>query len=126
MFDIKFGENFRRKARMVVGGHKTSTPLSLTYSSEVSRDSVRIVLTIAAFNDLTALACDFQNTYLTAPCREKILAVAGQEFGSDTGKNILIARALYGLESSGAAFRSFLADHLHDLGYEPSRADSDV
>ena len=39
IFDIKMGENFRRKARMVAGGHKTSTPSSLTYSSVVSRDS---------------------------------------------------------------------------------------
>ena len=37
IFDIKMGENFRRKALMVAGGHKTSTPSSLTYSSVVSR-----------------------------------------------------------------------------------------
>ncbi len=48
IFDIKMGENFRRKARMVAGGHKTSTPAALTYSSVVTRDSVRISLTIAA------------------------------------------------------------------------------
>ena len=39
---------------------------------------------------------------------------------------MLIVRALYGLKSSGAAFRSFLADHLWDIGYRPSKADSDV
>jgi hypothetical protein len=126
IFDIKFGENFRRKARMVAGGHMTSTPSSLTYSSVVSRDSVRIALTIAALNDLKVLACDIQNAYLTAPCREKIWTVAGPEFGSDAGKNMIVVRALYGLKTSGAAFRSFLAEHLHDMGYRPSRADPDV
>ena len=40
IFDIKMGENFRRKARMVAGGHMTETPSSITYSSVVSRDSV--------------------------------------------------------------------------------------
>ena len=30
IFDVKMGENFRRKARLVAGGHKTSTPTSLT------------------------------------------------------------------------------------------------
>ena len=40
IFDIKMEENFRRKARMVAGGHETTTPSSLTYSSVVSRDSV--------------------------------------------------------------------------------------
>ena len=126
IFDIKFGENFRRKARMVAGGHTTRTPSSLTYSSVVSRDSVRIALTIAALNGLKVLAADIENAYLTAPCREKIFTTAGPEFGSDVGKTMLIVRALYGLKTSGAAFRSFLADHLYDIGFRPTRADPDV
>ena len=32
IFDVKLGENFRRKARMVAGGHMTSTPSSITSS----------------------------------------------------------------------------------------------
>lgn len=39
---------------------------------------------------------------------------------------MLIVRALYGLKSIGAAFRSFLADTLYDMGYRPSKADPDV
>ena len=126
IFDVKMGENFRRKARMVAGGHTTSQPTHLTYSSVVSRDSVRIALLIAALNDLKVLACDIQNAYLTAPCREKIWTTAGPEFGSDAGKNMIVVRALYGLKSSGAAFRSFLAETFYDLGYKPSLADPDV
>ena len=126
IFDVKMGENFRRKARMVAGGHKTSTPSSLTYSSVVSRDSVRLAFLIAALNDLQILACDIQNAYLTAPCREKVFTIAGPEFGSDCGKLFIITRALYGLKSSGAAFRSFLADHLHDIGYRSCLEDPDV
>ena len=126
IFDIKMGENFRRKARMVAGGHKTSTPDSLKYSSVVSRDSVRIIFTIAALNGLKVLSADIQNAYLTAKCREKIWTIAGAEFGSDAGKKMLIVRALYGLKSSGAAFRSLLAETLSDLGYQPSYADPDV
>lgn len=127
IFDVKMGENFRRKARMVAGGHVTETPSALTYSSVVSRDSVRIALTIAALNDLKVLACDIQNAYLTAPCREKIWTIAGPEFGpEDCGKKMLVVRALYGLKSSGAAFRSFLGETLYDLGFTPSMADPDV
>ncbi len=33
IFDIKLGENFRRKARYVADGYKTSTPSAVTYSS---------------------------------------------------------------------------------------------
>ena len=61
ILDIKMGENFRRKMRMVAGGHTTETPAALTYASVVSRDSVRIALTIAALNDLNVLACNIQN-----------------------------------------------------------------
>ena len=85
IFDVKFGENFRCKARLVAGGHMTDTPNTLTYSSVVSRDSVCIALTIAALNDLSVMACDIQNAYLTAECREKIWTRAGPEFGSENG-----------------------------------------
>ena len=86
IFDVKMGENFRRKARMVAGGHMTESPSSLTYSSVVSRYSFMIILTMAALNGLSILASDIQNTYLTAPCREKIWTVAGPEFGSRRGQ----------------------------------------
>ena len=126
IFDIKLGENFRRKARLVGGGHKTVTPAAMTYSSVVSRDSVRIALTIAALNGLQVRACDIQNAYLTADCREKIWTKAGPEFGSEKGSILIVVKALYGLKSSGAAFRSLLAETLRDLGYIPSKADPDV
>ena len=61
IFDIKMGENFRQKARMVAGGHTTTAPAGLTYFSMVSRDSVRIALTIAALNDIEVMACDIKN-----------------------------------------------------------------
>ena len=126
IFDVKMGENFRRKARFVAGGHTTEVPNTLTYASVVSRDSVRIALTIAALNDLKVMACDIQNAYLTADCREKIWTKAGPEFGSEVGTLFLVKKALYGLKSAGAAFRSLLAETLHDIGYTPTKADPDV
>jgi Reverse transcriptase (RNA-dependent DNA polymerase) len=126
IFDVKLGENFRRKARYVAGGHMTKPPASITYSSVVSRESVRIMLLIAALNDLEVLSADIQNAYLHAPCRERIWVRAGPEFGTDEGSVMLIVRALYGLKSSGAAFRSMLADHLHDMSFRSSRGDPDV
>lgn len=52
IFNVKMGENFRRKARMVAGGHAMEAPATLTYSSVVSPDSVWIALAIAALNNL--------------------------------------------------------------------------
>ena len=126
IFDIKMGENFRRKARIVAGGHTTETPAALTYASVVSRDSVKIALTVAALNDLKILACDIQNAYLTAQCREKIWTIAGPEFRSDARNIMIVVRTLYGLKSIGAAFKVLLVDILYDIRYTPSKADPDV
>ena len=126
VFDVKLGENFRRKARYVAGGHMTEAPSSITYSSVVSRDSVRICLMAAALNGLDVLACDIENAYLTADCREKIFVQAGPEFGPDKGKIMLVKKALYGLKSSGAAFRALCSSVLRDLGYTPTKGDPDV
>ena len=126
IFDIKMGENFRRKARMVAGGHTMETPDALTYASVVSRDSVRIALNIAALNDFKVLAFNIQNAYLTAKFREKIWTIAGTEFGSYTGKIMIVVRALYGLKSSGAVFKALLDETLYDIGYTLSKADPDV
>ena len=110
---------FRRKARLVAGGHMTDTPNTLTYSSVVSHDSVHIALTIVALNELNVMACDIQNAYLTANCREKIWTHAGPEFGSESGSIMIVKKALYGLKRSGAAFRSHLAENYMTLGSYP-------
>ena len=86
IFDIKLGENFRRKAQLVAGGHQTVTPPTLTYSSVVSRDSVRIALLIAVLNDLDILVCNIEGAYLTAMCQERLYTIASLEFGSDVEK----------------------------------------
>ena len=129
IFDFKMLDSdglFRRKARYVAGGHTTENPAALTYTSTVSQYLVRIALTLAALNGLDVLACDIQNTYLTAQLREKIWTVAGPEFESDTGKIFIIKMAMYCLKSSGAAFWSLLAETLHELNYVTSKADPDV
>lgn len=101
VFDIKI--DFTRKARLVAGGHLTEVPSNLTYSSVVSRESVRIMFLIAVLNDLQVLSADIGNAYLNAPNREKVYATAGKEFGSKAGQTVIIVRALYGLKSAGAA-----------------------
>ena len=126
IFDIKLGENFRRKARMVDGGHTTKITSYVTYSSTVSRDLVIIMLMIAALNDLDLQAADTENAYLTAPCREKIWTRYGTEFGTDEGKVFIVVRALCGLKSSSAAFGAFIAERLDNMVFKSSIVDPDV
>ena len=111
---------------MVAGGHMTEAPAVLTYSSVVSRETVRIALTLAALNDLEVKANDVQNAFPTAPCEEKVWTILGPEFGADAGKKVLIVRALYGLKSAGASFSRHLADCMQNLGYLPCKADADL
>ena len=66
IFTIK-QEDFKRKARYVAGGHTTEAPAMLTYSSVVSRETVRIALTMAALMDLEVKTSDIEGAYLTAP-----------------------------------------------------------
>ena len=77
IFDVKMDGKFTRKARLVGDGHKTDTPSSITYSSVVSRDSVRLGLMLASLNDLNVASCDIGNAYLNADCREKLWTIAG-------------------------------------------------
>jgi hypothetical protein len=125
IFDVKM--DFTRKARFVAGGHMTETPNSLTYSSVVSRDSVKIAFLITALNDLDVMACDIGNAYLNAKCRENIWFVAGPECGDIQGTPCKLVRALYGLKSSGAAWRAMFSAFIVDnLGFRPTWADPDV
>jgi hypothetical protein len=125
IFDVKM--DFTRKARFVAGGHMTETPSSLTYSSVVSRDSVKIAFLIAALNNIDIMSCDIGNAYLNAHCSERIWFEAGSECGELKGKACRLVRALYGLKSSGAAWRAMFSNFIcEELGFTPTRADPDV
>eukprot|EP00978_Attheya_sp_CCMP212_P034405 scaffold143909_cov63-Attheya_sp.AAC.1 len=126
VFDIKLG-TLQRKARLVGNGNETEVPKEITFSSVVSRESVRLFFLIAALNDLEVLSADIQNAYINATTNERIYVKAvDAAFGSDAGRPRKIVRALYGLCSSGARFRSHLAAVLRDAGFVSSKADNDM
>jgi hypothetical protein len=116
VFNVKM-EDFRRKARLVAGRHMTKAPATLTYASVVSCKTVRLALTVAALNDIDVWDADVLNTYITATCPEKIWTTFGPKFESDNGKKALVVHALYGLKSSGAAFRVHLQSFMKEMGY---------
>lgn len=117
VFDVKF--TLDRKARYVAGGHRTEVPASMTYSSVVSRDSVRIMLLVAALNDLEMKMCDIGNAYLQAETREKLWFKAGAEWGDRKDCIVIVTRALYGLKSSGAEWKKTFASYIkHTLGFD--------
>jgi len=125
VMDIK--PDMTRKCRLVAGASHTEPESGITYASVVSRESVRIAFMLAALNDLDILACDIGNAYLNAECREKVYTTCGPEFGKYEGRRALIVRALYGLKSSGAAFRAKLSATLQEhLKFVMCSADNNV
>ena len=71
-------EDFRRKARLVVGGHVPEPPSTITYANLVLRETVMIDLTLDTLNDLPVKVEDIQNAYITEPVTEKIWKFLGQ------------------------------------------------
>jgi hypothetical protein len=125
IFNIKL--DLTRKARFVAGGHWTDPDPNLSYSTVVTRESVRIAFVIVALNEIEIKSIDIGNAYLNAPAREKVYTTVGPEFSPDKiGKPVLIVRALYGLKTSGAAWHAQLTATLRAMEFTPSMADPDV
>ena len=57
IFDIK-KEDFRRKARLVAGGHVVDSTMFESYSSVVQTKSLRLLLTIALGHSLAIVTAD--------------------------------------------------------------------
>ena len=126
IFGVKM--DLTRKARLVTGGHQTDPPKESTYSSVVSRNSIRIAFTLAALNDLDVLSADVQGAYLNAPIKEKVYTIARLEFGAGkVGRPLLsIVRALFGLKSSGTRWRDHMASTLRKGGFISCKGNPDV
>ena len=122
IFDVKL--DLTRKARLVVVGHRNKdVPKYTTFSTVASCDSVRIIFLVATLNDLKILSTDVGNVYLNAECREKVHVRCGKElFGPEhEGRYAVIARALYGLKSSGASWRNRFATEIRSMGFKDTK-----
>ena len=105
IFDTK--STLARKARFVARGHLTDPPKESVFSSVVTRDSIETAFLAAALNNPDILGADVPNAYLDALTKEKYWFKAGLEFGPDqVGQPIIIMRALHGLKSPGARWRT--------------------
>ena len=125
IFDVKM-EDFRRKARLVAGGHMTDPPATITYAILVSREKFMIALKLADLNDFPVKVVGIQNSYVTVPVTENIWTELGNEFGEYAGRKAIVVCALYGLNSAGAAFQNHLTDCMHHLGFLPCTSDLDI
>ena len=116
----------RHKARLVAGGHLTEVPLDSVYSGVVSLRGLRTLVFLGELNGLHIWATDIGNAYLEAKTKERVYIVAGPEFGDLEGHTLIIVKALYGLRTSGLRWHERFSDCLRDMGFFPSKAESDI
>ena len=124
IYDVK--HDGRHRARLVAGGHLTSIPLDSIYSGVVSLRGLRLIVFLSELNGLCLWGADVGHAYLEALTAEKVFIIAGPEFGELQGHTLVIYKALYGLRSSGLRWHERLADILRDMGFFPSRAETDI
>ena len=124
VFAVK--HNGRHKARLVADGHLTNNPIDSVYSGVVTLRSLCIVIFLAELNQLEAWGADVGNAYLKARTKEKVYIIGGIGFRGLEGHTLVIYKALYGLKSSGARWHEKLVGSLRKLGFNQSKANSDV
>ena len=118
--------DLRHKARLCARGDMTEPDKEQAYSGVVQLKSLRIALLIGELNGLKLCAGDISNAYLTSYTSEKVYVIAGPEFGELEGHTLIISKALYGLQTSGARYRESFSDVLRSMGWNPTLADPDV
>jgi len=127
IFDVK--SDLRRKARLVVGGHKVNASEYTKYSSVVRFDSTRLLNVIAKAQGqgLNILVGDVGNAYLNACTKEKVYCVCSPECSPELeGGLAIIKKALYRLKSSGAQWYAHFATTLYSMGFIPTRIDPNI
>ena len=125
IFDVK-KEDFRRKARHVVGGHKINSSHVESFSSVTQSMSTRMMLNVAESCELKAMGGDFRNPFPHAPALQKACAVAGEEFGEMMGRIVEVIQSTHVMATVSRSFSLFLGDFIRTLGHLPSRADPDA
>eukprot|EP00934_Nitzschia_sp_Nitz4_P000636 Nitzschia sp. Nitz4//scaffold500_size4614//80//4514//NITZ4_009238-RA/size4614-augustus-gene-0.0-mRNA-1//-1//CDS//3329553583//636//frame0 len=124
VWDVKF--DYRRKARLVANSKMTDPTAEDVYSGVVATETIRVAFAIAMINGLLVIAGDVGNAFLYAITNEKCYITAGEEFGDLAGQDLIIHKSLYGLRTSSARFHEHLAQVFRDLGFAPSKFDSDL
>ena len=128
IFGIKV--EFRRKARLVIGGHVGNSTGHEVYASTMKSVSARILMTIAAAKDLEVMTGDIDNAYLHAETEEKVYTRAGPDFEAvglmEKGTFLEVVEALYGFPTSGNRWHAHLSQNLREMGFKTTRFDPDV
>jgi hypothetical protein len=118
----------RHKARLVAGGHRQQFGLDFqgTFAPVCSYRTLRMMLAVAAHEDLELRQFDIRTAFLNGPLEEEVYMrpPAGLEgLAGGDGKVLRLQRALYGLRQASRAWKKRLEAELTRKGLVQSDAD---
>jgi len=83
-------------------------------------------LFLSELNKMEVWSTRIGNTYLESYTYKKVYVVTGDQFGDWAGHKLIVARALYGLRSSGLCWWERFPRVLLEMGLIPSKAENDI
>ena len=127
----KSGKVTRYRARLVAQGFRQREWDSFNpddiHSPVVHKDSLRMLLSIAAAENLHVHQADVKAAFLQAPLKEKIYIRAPPGYASQTPDGeeevLELSQAIYGLKQSSACFYETVREHLLALGFTTAVGD---
>lgn len=121
-FAKKFDANgilSRYKARLVGKGFSQipGQDFDATYAPVMQLDSLRVLLSIAAVNDLECQQMDIKGAYLNGTLNEEVYMRQPEGFSDGSTRVCLLRKTLYGLKQSGREWYRTLDAVLNKLKY---------
>ena len=134
VYKRKIGEDgriTRYRARLVAKGFLQRPYDSFQpdecYSPVISKDSLRLFLSVCAAENLCVYQADVKAAFLQAPLSEKIYMKPppGYEQVDEHGEEYVmeLSKAVYGLKQASASFWSALNEHVLDMGFTAMTGD---
>lgn len=130
VFDIKRnpdGSIRRYKARLVAQGFSQRAGIDFqeTFSPTVKYDSIRLLLALAANEDLEIHQMDVENAYLASDLKEVVYMRPPKGFDAG-GKVCRLVKSLYGLRQSGRTWNEKITAFFISKGFQQLTADQGV
>lgn len=122
------GEIERLKARAVAKGYtmQYGTDYTETFAPTLRRASLRVLLAIAAINDMEIGHMDVDTAFLNAPIKETVYMRQPPGFEVGDGLVCLLKKTIYGTKQAPNAWNNELNTFLISIGLIPCKSDTCV
>ena len=114
------GDIERHKARLVVKGYSQMKGIDYeeTFAPVVKFNSIRILLALAAQQNLEVHQMDVKSTYLNGDLDEEIYMDQPEGYEQASGKVCRLRKAIYGLKQAGRAWYNKIDTFFDELKLE--------